>query len=143
MAEFTSPFNSVSDTIRPEHAESSFVSSNAASHAGIGLTKRDYWCLGGLFCAVLLIVVQLWFPGLVLIKRDAFHFYLPIKQHVVERLSTGELPQWFPYEGLGRPLLANAVAGIFHPFTLLYLILPVYEAYRLSTFICVLFATGG
>lgn len=143
MAESTSLFSSGSNNITPDSSESSFVSSNAASQANIGLTKTDCWCLLGLFGAVLLIYIQLWFPGLVLIKRDAFHFYLPVKQHVVERLSTGELPQWFPYEGLGRPLLANVVAGVFHPFTLLYLVLPVYEAYRLSTFICILFAAGG
>src|SRR5207249_1632446 len=44
----------------------------------------------------------LWWPGLVLIKRDAFRFFLPLKQYLIERLIAGELPQWFPYEGLGR-----------------------------------------
>src|SRR2546426_2626666 len=37
-----------------------------------------------------------------LIHRDALRFYLPIKQHLIERLSAGELPQWFPYDALGR-----------------------------------------
>src|SRR2546425_2570464 len=44
----------------------------------------------------------LWLPGLVLIKRDAYGVFLPLKQHLIERLSTGELPQWFPYDALGR-----------------------------------------
>jgi len=62
----------------------------------------------GLAVAVLVAITLafyhgLWLPGLVLIKRDAFRFFLPLKQYLVERLSAGELPQWFPYEALGRP----------------------------------------
>src|SRR5438132_68268 len=44
----------------------------------------------------------LWLPGLVLIKRDAFRFLLPLKEYLIQRLEAGELPQCFPYEGLGR-----------------------------------------
>ena len=34
----------------------------------------------------------LWLPGLVLIKRDSYGFYPPLKQYLMERLSAGELP---------------------------------------------------
>src|SRR5207249_5859210 len=86
----------------------------------------------------------LWWPGQVLIKRDALRFYLPIKQYLIERLSTGELPQWFPYDALGRPFIGVTVTGVFHPFTALYFILPVHDAYRLSTLIsCLLAALGS
>ena len=37
----------------------------------------------------------LWLPGLVLIKRDAFRFFLPLKQYLYERLVAGELPQYW------------------------------------------------
>ncbi len=36
---------------------------------------------------------RLWLPDLVLTKRDAFRFFLPLKQYVIERLSAEELPQ--------------------------------------------------
>jgi len=86
----------------------------------------------------------LWLPGLVLIHRDALRFYLPIKQHLIERLSAGELPQWFPYDALGRPFIGVAHTGVFHPFTVLYFFLPVHDAYRASTLIsCLLAALGG
>jgi hypothetical protein len=86
----------------------------------------------------------LWWPGLVLIKRDAFRLLLPIKQHLVQRLSTGELPQWFPYEALGRPFIGVPVTGVFHPFNVLYFILPAPDAYRASILIsCVLAAMGA
>src|SRR5207247_4365079 len=86
----------------------------------------------------------LWLPGLVLVKRDAFRFWLPLKQHMIERLSTGELPQWFPYEALGRPFIGTAATGVFHPFTALYFLLPAPDAYRASTLLsCLLAAVGA
>ena len=86
----------------------------------------------------------LWMPGLALIKRDAFVFHLPIKQHMVERFSAGELPQWFPYEALGRPFIGTAATGLFHPFTVLYFLLPAPDAYRASSLLsCLLGALGA
>ncbi len=107
------------------------------------LDRRDYLTLSGVVALVLLVYAQLWLPGLVLIKRDAFQLFLPLKQYIIDRLSTGELPQWFPYEGLGRPLIALTVMGIFHPFTALYWLLPVHDAYRLSTLLSYLLGVSG
>src|SRR4030095_4087755 len=84
------------------------------------LTRADTLPLALVLVLVLLVYAQLWMPGLVLIKRDAFQLFLPLKQYIIDRLSEGELPQWFPYEGLGRPLISLTVMGVFHPFTLLY-----------------------
>jgi membrane protein YfhO len=85
----------------------------------------------------------LWLPGLVLIKRDAFTFYLPLKQYVVERLTNGELPQWFPYEGLGRPFIGVPHTGVFHPFALLSFLFSGPDAYRVSTLLTCLAAAFG
>src|SRR6266480_3544736 len=86
----------------------------------------------------------LWLPGLVLIKRDAYGVFLPLKQHLIERLSAGELPQWFPYDALGRPFIGIAHSGVFNPFTVLYLFVSVHDAYRLSVLIsCLLAALGA
>ena len=86
---------------------------------------------------------RLWLPGMVLIKRDALRFFLPLKQHLVERLSAGELPQWFPYEALGRPFIGATHTGVFHPFTALYFFLPVPDAYRVSILLACLLAALG
>jgi hypothetical protein len=107
------------------------------------LARADPLPLAAVLILVLLVYAQLWLPGLVLIKRDAFQLFLPLKQYIIDRLSHGELPQWFPYEGLGRPLIALTVMGVFHPFTLLYSLLPVQDAYRLATLICCLMAAIG
>ena len=103
----------------------------------------------GLAVAVLVSVTLafyhgLWLPSLVLIKRDAFRFYLPLKQYLIERLSAGELPQWFPYEALGRSFIGVAHTGVFHPFTALSFFFSVPDAYRASTLIsCLLAALGA
>ncbi|HET9846567.1 MAG TPA: hypothetical protein VFQ02_12490 [Nitrospira sp.] len=118
----------------------------SAARAGVFDTefdRRDALCLAGLTGLLLLVYAQLWLPGLVLIKRDAFQLFLPLKQYIIDRLSAGELPQWFPYEGLGRPLIALTVMGVFHPFTALYWLLPVPDAYRLSTLLSCLMAASG
>ncbi|HZC67519.1 MAG TPA: hypothetical protein VE201_02760, partial [Nitrospirales bacterium] len=87
---------------------------------------------------------RLWLPGLALVKRDALRFFLPIKQYLVERLSAGELPQWFPYDALGRPFIGATHTGVFHPFTALYFLFPVPDAYRASILIsCLLAALGA
>jgi hypothetical protein len=107
------------------------------------------WSPTGLVMAVLCVTTLvfyhgLWLPDLVLIMRDAFLLHLPLKQYMVERLATGELPQWFPYEALGRPFIGVTVTGIFHPFTALYFFLSVPDAYRVSTLLsCLLAALGA
>jgi len=99
--------------------------------------------LAGLCSITLAFYHGLWVPGLVLIKRDAFWFYLPLKHYLIERLSAGELPQWFPYEAFGRPFIGATHTGAFHPFTALYFLLPVPDAYRAATLISCLLATLG
>ena len=112
-------------------------------HVKSGYDRTDSYCLTGLCGLALLLYAQLWLPGLVLIKRDAFHFFLPLKQYMIERLSAGELPQWFPYEGFGRPFIGIPMTGMFHPFTALYWFLPTHDAYRLSTLIACLVGAAG
>ena len=108
------------------------------------MVRSSRWLPIAVLAAVVLSFYHgLWLPGLVLIKRDAFRVFLPLKQYLVERLASGELPQWFPYESLGRPFIGVVATGVFHPFTVLYFLLPVPDALRVSTLIsCVLAALG-
>jgi len=107
--------------------------------------KSSTGLVAAVLCVITLVFYHgLWWPGLVLIHRDALRFYLPIKQHLIERLSSGELPQWFPYDALGRPFIGVAHTGVFHPFTALYFLSSIHDAYRVSALIsCLLAALGG
>lgn len=99
--------------------------------------------LAALCGVVLAFYYRLWWPGLALAKRDAVRFFLPLKRYAAERLAAGELPQWFPYEGMGRPFLAIPNTGVFHPFTALYLWLSAPQAYRLTVLLSCLAAAFG
>jgi len=105
--------------------------------------RRTALCASVLLGLLLLFYYRLWWPGLILIKRDAFRFYAPIKRYVAERLLAGELPQWFPYESLGRSVIGSAVSGVFHPFTALYLFFPSHDALRLTTLLTCLMGGLG
>lgn len=92
----------------------------------------------------LLFYYRLWWPGLILVKRDTFRFFAPLREFVAQRLLGGELPEWFPYESLGRSVIGSTVAGVFHPFTALYLLFPAHEALRISVLIsCFVGAVGA
>jgi Bacterial membrane protein YfhO len=120
--------------------------SEAAGGSGQSETRwdrTDSYVLMGLVGLGLLVFAQLWLPDVILVKRDAFRLFLPLKQYMHERLAAGQLPQWFPYEGLGRPFIGIPVTGVFHPFTLLYWLMPVHEAYRFSTLLACLAAVTG
>lgn len=66
-------------------------------------------------------------------ERDQLMLFLPLKRYVAQRLRAGELPDWWPWDGLGQPLAALPVASVFHPTTLGYLALPFEWAYALQT----------
>ena len=106
-------------------------------------TARPAIAVGVLLLTILAFYYKLWWPGLVLIKRDAAMTFLPIKHYMIDRLRAGELPEWFPYDSLGRPFLGVAITDVFHPFTLLYFLLPPADALRFSTLLCCLLAAAG
>lgn len=39
---------------------------------------------------------------------------IPLRQYVAERQLSGELPQWYPYESLGVPVIGQIALGTFH-----------------------------
>ena len=100
-------------------------------------------CVAAVCGVILAFYYRLWLPGHILIRRDVFRFYTPIKQYMADRLLAGELPEWFPYEALGRSFIGATVTGVFHPFTVLYLLFPAHDALRLITLLLCLVAGLG
>src|SRR5256712_785395 len=121
------------------------LSRSATRPASLGRSNSPTGAVVSMLVGIpLAFYLELWWPGLVLIKSDAYRIWLPIKQHMIERLASGKLPQWFPYEGLGRPFIGIAASGVFHPYTVLYFFLPAADAHRASTLLsCLLAAIGA
>jgi len=55
--------------------------------------------------------------------RDNLVTNLPLRRYLHERLLSGELPEWYPFESLGVPLIGQIANGVFHPAT--WLLLPL------------------
>lgn len=51
--------------------------------------------------------------------RDILRTDWPMRLFIGNSLREGQLPQWYPFEGLGLPFIGNA-EGLFRPFSLLY-----------------------
>lgn len=62
--------------------------------------------------------------------RDNLVTLLPLRHYIHARLQHGELPQWFPFESLGVPLIGQIATGLFHPAT--WLLLP-FDAFTALT----------
>src|SRR5260370_6076421 len=57
---------------------------------------------------------------------------IPLRHYVRERVLNRELPQWYPYESLGVPVIGQIALGTFHPFTFLFLPFQAVTAEKLS-----------
>lgn len=57
--------------------------------------------------------------------RDSIRVVLPLTKYFKERVSRGEFPEWYPYDGLGQPFVAMMLSAVFHPLRLLDLLLPI------------------
>jgi SAM-dependent methyltransferase len=68
--------------------------------------------------------------GGVPIYRDILHTTFPLGSYIGARLRAGELPQWFPLEGLGEPFIGQLNESAFHPSSWLYAVLSPIAALR-------------
>lgn len=98
--------------------------------------------------AILSLALALFFaPALVgsgqFLSRDAGRLHAPVKRYLAGRLSSGELPQWNPYDGLGAPVVAGAVDAPQHPFNLLLVGLPFDLGFKSWVLLSYLLAAAG
>ena len=68
------------------------------------------WTLG-ILCAAYLPL----FFGKILFFRDIAHWNFPARAFLRDALVRGELPGWNPYQGLGFPVFADPLYGVFYP----------------------------
>ena len=64
--------------------------------------------------------------------RDHLVTNIPLRAYIRDRLLSGHLPQWFPYESLGVPVIGQIALATFHPFTFLFLPLDPASAEKAS-----------
>ncbi len=83
------------------------------------------------------------FSDEIFISRDILRVYYPLKQYWVERVSQLQFPDWYPHDGLGQPFAGMLISGAFHPTNLLYLVLSLGTALKVTTLLAYVAALGG
>src|SRR5215813_1283263 len=82
-------------------------------------------------------------PRQQLFWRDTQRFFYPFKLAIAERLRRGELPLWDPWTESGVSVLGQLTPALWHPTTLLYLVLPLPLAFKLNHLIALPLAAAG
>jgi hypothetical protein len=83
------------------------------------------------------------FSDEIFISRDILRVYYPLKKYWVDRVSQGQFPDWYPFDGLGQPYAAMLISGAYHPANLFYLVLSLGGALKLVTLLSYMAALGG
>ncbi len=83
------------------------------------------------------------FLGELPFRRDMGRLFVPLKRVMSESLRAGTLPEWWPWDGMGMPLVAVPVLSTFHPSTLLFTVLPFHAAFVLQMLVPVPIALLG
>jgi hypothetical protein len=76
---------------------------------------------------LLVVLCVAYFPiffGQIIFFRDASNWITPARWFVRHAILTGNFPAWNPQQGLGFPVLANPLYGVFYPPNWLYLAVP-------------------
>ncbi|HEY8925275.1 MAG TPA: hypothetical protein VIU64_12895, partial [Polyangia bacterium] len=88
------------------------VSANESRRALEGLRR------GGWILALVLILAAVYLPvfaGAIVFFRDSAHWNAPARFFLAEAWRQGESVTWNPHEGLGFPVTANPLYGVFYP----------------------------
>jgi hypothetical protein len=83
------------------------------------------------------------FSDEIFISRDILRVYYPLKKYWVDRVSQGQFPDWYSFDGLGQPYAGMLISGAFHPANLFYLVLSLGGALKLITLLSYMAALGG
>ncbi len=75
--------------------------------------------------------------------RDIQRVYYPLKQYWASRVSAGELPEWYPYDGMGQSYVGMVISGALHPFNVLYLLFSLETALTMSALLSFVAAFAG
>lgn len=105
--------------------------------------KKDFLFFLLFLLLFLLTFREFFFTGRVFFERDTTVVEIPARKLTAALLKEGNFALWTDAYGNGQPFLANPKNAVFYPATLLYLVLPLYAAYKLYYFIHVVLVWLG
>jgi len=112
------------------------------STAGL-VSKKDLFFFALFVALFLLVFREFFFTNRVFFERDTTVVEVPVKKLTVQLLKEGNFALWTDAHGNGQPFLANPKNAVFYPTTWLYLILPLFTAFKLHYLIHVILGWLG
>jgi len=95
------------------------------------ISKKDLFFFALFIALFLLVFREFFFTNRVFFERDSTVVEVPVKKLTVQLLKEGNFALWTDAHGNGQPFLANPKNAVFYPTTWLYLILPLFTAFKL------------
>ncbi|MBI5465533.1 YfhO family protein [Candidatus Gottesmanbacteria bacterium] len=62
---------------------------------------------------------------------DNLRFFYPLRKEILNQIQDRRMPLWNPYNFSGNVLLANSQSAVFYPLNILYLFIPLIDAWSL------------
>jgi hypothetical protein len=107
------------------------------------VSKKDLFFFVLFVALFLLVFREFFFTNRVFFERDTTVVEVPVKKLTVQLLKEGNFALWTDAHGNGQPFLANPKNAVFYPTTWLYLILPLFTAFKLHYLIHVILGWLG
>jgi hypothetical protein len=107
------------------------------------LPRAAWAVVGGAFALTCLFFHRAVFSTRTFTGRDMLLVYAPLRRYWVERVSHGEFPGWYPYDGLGQSFPGLMLSAVFHPSQWLGLVFSTATALKLSVLLCTPLALLG
>jgi hypothetical protein len=109
-----------------------------------GRTRTVALCVLGAAVCEIALAPGAFFRGETFCERDLARFMRPLKSLVLPLAQASDgLPLWNPLFASGQPFAANPHHALFHPLTLLFLVLPFELAFRLQVLVALAAAAGS
>ena len=93
--------------------------------------RKDLFYFGLFLVLFLLTFREFFFTGRVFFERDTTVVEVPARKLTAALLRQGDFALWTDAYGGGQPFLANPKNAVFYPATWLYLVLPLFTAFKL------------
>ncbi len=104
---------------------------------------RRVFVTGTLVALPVVLLAGAWRLGGASAIEDDLIYYLPIRTFVGQMMCAGQWPFWNPLVGMGRSLAADPQAGLWYPFTYLFVVLAPLIAYPVTVSLHFTIAGGG
>lgn len=105
--------------------------------------KKDLLFFSLFLILFVLTFKDFFFSGRVFFERDTTVVEIPARKLAVALIKEGNFALWTDAYGNGQPFLANPKNAVLYPATLLYLLLPLFTAFKLYYFIHVVLGWLG